>query len=82
MIGDSQTTAQRAEVEANFLVFQRERPALLDTDRGRYAVYRGGSRIATMDTFRDALELIGVTGGFPASVQEITDRAEWCYATA
>jgi hypothetical protein len=73
------TTIQRSEVEANFAVFQGELPSLLGTDRNRFAIYRQQKRIAIMDTFADALIYVRDTGGFPASVQEITDRVECCY---
>lgn len=80
MGADGVMSDQRFEVEANFVIFQKEFHDLLETDRSRFAVYRGQQRIAIMDTFRDALILVAMTGGFPASVQEITDRVECVYA--
>ena len=68
------TTSQQTEVDANFHFFMTEREALLRTDYGRFAVYRARNRVAILDTLRDALTVGAITGGFPFSVQEITDR--------
>jgi hypothetical protein len=74
--------SQQAEVDANCEQFMADRAKLLVSDYGRFALYRSRKVVAITDTLRDAVIVGQLTGGWPFSIQEITNRVECIYVAA
>ena len=47
---------QQLEIDKNFEAFKRMLPELLK-DEGKYAIFRDGKHVLTLDTFADALKV-------------------------
>ena len=54
--GATPAETQQQEVDRNYEAFKKVLPELLESDRGRTALMRGGKVIACFDTGRDAIK--------------------------
>ena len=73
--GATPAVTRQQEVDRNYEAFKKVLPELLESDRGRTALMRGGKVIACFDTGRDAIEA-GRTffEDRRFSIQEVTRR--------
>jgi hypothetical protein len=72
----AEITRRLREVEANAKAFAADLDALMADNAGRYAVYRQQRLEAVEDTFIEAARHLNMADGFPASIHDITTKAE------
>jgi len=75
MTNITKNKTQQEEVDRNYKVFKKMLENLIESDKGRFALFHNEELIACFDTNRDAKQAAEkLIGDKPYSVQEITKK--------